>query len=93
MTISFIFIIAFGGIAFENKISPNNGIIFNGVLRSKLLNIPLASCFLINHDFLLPHIAYCDNIIVLPLLVLETLGFILSVFFLDLSNKMAMFCS
>ena len=51
-------------------------------LRLKALNIPLASCFLLNLDFLLPHIAHFDNIIVLPLLVLETLGFILYVFFL-----------
>ena len=52
------------------------------VLRPKLLNIPLASCFLINLDFLLPHIAHFDNIIVLPLLGFETLGFIFSVCFL-----------
>ena len=56
--------------------------LFHGVLRPKLLNIPPDSCFLINLDFLLPHIAYFDNIIVLPLLVFETPGFILSAFFL-----------
>ena len=44
------------------------------VLRPKLLNIPLASSiFLINLDLLRPHIAHFDNIVVLPLLVLETL--------------------
>ena len=59
----------------KKKIFPNNGILFNGVLRPKLLNIPL--------NLLQPHIAYFDNIIVLPLLVFGTLGYILSVFFLD----------
>ena len=53
-------------------------------LRPKLLNIPLASCFLISLDFLLPHIAQFDNAIVLPLLVLESFGFIFSAFFLHL---------
>ena len=65
----------------QNKISPNNGILLNGVLRPKLLNNALASCFLINLDFLLPHILHFDNSIVLLLLVGETLGFMLSVFF------------
>ena len=54
--------------------------VFN--LRPKLLNNPLASCVLLNLDFLLPHIVHFDNIIVLPLLVFEILGFMLSVFFL-----------
>ena len=49
----------------QNKISPNNGILLNGVLRPKLLNNPFAFCFLINLDFLRPHIAYFDNSIVL----------------------------
>ena len=53
----------------------------NGVLTPKLLNNPFASCSLINHDFLLPHIAHFDGSIVLQLLVFETHGFILSVFF------------
>ena len=57
------------------------------VLRPKLLNIPFASCFLINLDILASHIAHFDNIIVLPLLVFITFGFILSVFFHALSNK------
>ena len=61
----------------QNKISPNNGILFNGVLRPKLLNIPLASWFLTNLDFLLPQITHFGNI-VLPLLIFETLGFILT---------------
>ena len=68
----------------------NNGILFNGVLRPKLLKIPLTSCFLINLDSV-PHIAHFDHIIVLPLLVFETLGFILSVFFYALNKKMTLF--
>ena len=65
----------------QNKISPNNRILLNGVLAPKLRSIPLASCFLINFDFLLPHIAHFDNRIVLPLLVFETLGLMFSVSF------------
>ena len=68
----------------QNKISPNNGILFNGVLIPKLLNNPFACCSLINFDFLLPHIASCDKTIVLPLLVFETFGSMLSVFFFTL---------
>ena len=60
----------------------HNGILFNEVLGPKLLNIPLASCFLISLDFLLPNIAHFDNSIVLSLLVFKTLGFISYVFFL-----------
>ena len=45
--------------------------LFNDVLGHKLLNIPLASYFLINLDFLAPHIVHIDNIVVLPLLVSE----------------------
>ena len=74
--------------------SPNNGILFNGVLICKLLNNPFACCSLINFDFLLPHMTYFDNIIVLPLVVLETFGFMLPVFFFffyTLNNKTALF--
>ena len=46
--------------------SPNNGILLNGVLRPKLLNIPFASCSFINLDFILPHTAHFDNSINLP---------------------------
>ena len=55
--------------------------LLNGVLIPNLPNNPLASWFLINLDFLLPYIAYFDNIITLPLLVQETCGFIFFVFF------------
>ena len=64
----------------ENKISPNNGILLNGVLITKLLNNSLASCSLINLDFLPPHIAHSNNSTVLPLLDFETLEFMLSGF-------------
>ena len=71
--------------------SPNNGILFNGALRPKLLTIPLASCFLMNLDFLLPHIAHFDNSIILPLLVFETLKFIFCIFFHTFNNKITLF--
>ena len=64
----------------ENKISPDNGILLDDVLKPKLLNIPLTSCFLINLDFLLPHIAHSDSNIVFPLLAFKTLGCMFSVF-------------
>ena len=47
-----------------------------------LLSNRFASCFLINLDFLLLHITHFDNIIDLPLLVLEIFGSMLSVSFL-----------
>ena len=61
---------------------PNNGILFNGVLRPKLLNIPLASCSFLNLDFLLPHTTNFDDNIVLQFLVFNTFEFTFSVFFL-----------
>ena len=60
--------------------SPNNGIFLKGVLMPRLLNNPFACCYLINFDFLAPHIGHFDNIIVLPLLVFETTGLMFSVF-------------
>ena len=72
--------------------SPSNGISFNGVLIPKLLNNPFACCSLINFDFLLSHIAHVEKIIVLPLVVFPTLGFILSVlFFYTLNNIITLF--
>ena len=50
----------------------------------KLLNNPFTCCSLINFDFLLLHIAHFDKIIVLSLLVFETFGSMLSVFFFTL---------
>ena len=58
--------------------------LLNGVLIPRLLNIPFASYFLINSDFLLPHTAHFDNIISLPLLVPETCGFMFCCIFLTL---------
>ena len=55
------------------KTSPNKGILLKDALIPRLLNNPFASCFLINIDFLLPHMAHFDNIIVLPILVTEIL--------------------
>ena len=75
----------------QKRKSPKNGILHSPVLKPRLVNIPLASCFLINLDFLLPHIAHFDNIIVLPLIVFETLGLMFSVFFFTLNNKIALF--
>ena len=65
----------------QNKVSPNNGILVNGVLRSKLLHIPLAFCFLMNLDFWPPHKAHFDDSIVSLLLVFENLRSMFSVFF------------
>ena len=62
--------------------SPNIGNLLNGVLTPNLLKNPFSSCLLINLDFFLLHIAHFDNIIILPLLVRETCGFIFSERFL-----------
>ena len=71
--------------------SLNNGILLTSVLKPRLLNVTFASCSFINLDFLLPHLAHFDNSVVLPLLVFKTLGFILSVFFYSLNNKVTLF--
>ena len=55
--------------------SSNNEILFNGVLRPKLLNNPFASFSFINLDFLLSHAAHFDNNIVLPFFVFITFEF------------------
>ena len=57
----------------------------NGILRPKLVSIPLASRFLINLDFLVPDKAHFDTTIVLLFLVFDTLGFMPFVFFLHFS--------
>ena len=66
--------------------SSNIGNLLNGVLIPNLLNNPFASCFLINLDFLPPHIAHFDNIIILPLVVLETCGSMFLYVFYILNN-------
>ena len=68
----------------------NIGILLKDVLRPRLLSNPFASCFLINLDFLVPHIAHFDNIIDPPFLVFEASGLMLSVFFYILDNKMTL---
>ena len=65
--------------------SPNSGILLNGVLRPKLLNISFASCSLINLDFLVPHRAHFHDRIVLPFFLLNTFE---STFFFCISNNM-----
>ena len=62
--------------------SPNNGNLFTGVLRTRLLNNPFASCFFINFDFLQTHTAHFDDNLVLPFLVFNTFGSKFSLFFL-----------
>ena len=70
--------------------SPNNGILLNGILRSELLSIPFASCSFINLDFLLLHTAHFHDHIVQASLVFETFGFMFPVFFCA-SNNMTCF--
>ena len=57
----------------------------------KLLNNPFTCCSLMNFDFLLLHIAHFDKIIVLSLLVFETFGSMLSVFFLHFKQYDSIF--
>ena len=71
--------------------SPNNGILPNGVLIINLLNNPFASCSLINLDLLLLHIAHFDNIIVLPLLILESCEFMFFGYFLHFKQYDSLF--
>ena len=62
--------------------SPNNGILFNGVLIFKLLNYPFDSCPFINLEFLLPHTTHFDDNIGLLFFVFNTFESTLSVSFL-----------
>ena len=48
--------------------------LLNGILVSKLLNIPFASCSFKNLDFLLLQTAHFDDNIVLPFLFLILLN-------------------
>ena len=63
---------------------PNIGNLLNSFLTPNLLNNPFASQFLINLDFLLPHIAHFDNIIDLPLVVPDIFGSMFLVVFFTL---------
>ena len=73
--------------------SPSNGILFNGVLRPKVLNISLASCSFINFDFLLLYKAHFDDNVVFPFLVLvfNTFQLPFSVGFFTLNNMSTCF--
>ena len=69
---------------------PNNGILLNGVLTPKLLNIIFASCSFINLDFLLTHTAHFYNNTVLSFLVFNTLEstfFVFILHFKQYANK------
>ena len=50
------------------------------IVLLRLSNNRLASCFLIDVNFLLPHTTHFDNIIVPPFIAFETDGIILFVF-------------
>ena len=63
--------------------SLNTGILLKSVVILRLLNNPFASCFLINLDFLVLHIAHLDNTIVPPFIAFETNGLMLFVFSLN----------
>ena len=71
--------------------SLNNRILFNGVLRPRLLNNHFASCSFINLDILLPHTANFDNNIGLPFFVFITFEFTLSVYFLHFKQYVNMY--
>ena len=71
--------------------SPNNRILLNGVLSPKLLNIPLASCYFINPDFLLLHTAHFDNNIALLFSVFNSFESTFFVFFLHFKQYVNMF--
>ena len=68
------------------------GIIWvKGVFISKLLNNPLASCCLINFDFLLSQSAHFDKSNILPFFVLVTFRILLSAFFDTSNNTITLF--
>ena len=58
---------------------------------SKLLNNPVASCCLINFEFLLLHTEHFDKDNILSFLVLTTFGFLLSVYFYISNNETTLF--
>ena len=68
--------------------SPNNEILLNGFLKSKLLSIFFASSFFINLDPWLLHAAHFDDRIVLLVLVYNTFESTSFVVFCTL-NKMS----
>ena len=72
---------------FWNKRGANKGIWVKGVLIPKLLYNLLASCFLVNFDFLLLHIAHLDKSIFVPFFIFTFSGFLLFVFSYFSNNK------
>ena len=65
-----------------NKRGRTKGLSLEGCFFSKVLNNPLASCCLIIFYFLPSHNVHFDKTIILPFFVVETFGFLLTVFFL-----------
>ena len=65
--------------------SPNNGTLLNGVLRTKLFNKPSALCSFMNINFLIPHTEHFDCIINLLFFVLKIFGSKFLVFFYTLA--------
>ena len=59
------------------------------ILVNLLIN-PLASCSLINFDFLLSHTAHFDKNIIFVFLVFRTFGYLLSVFFYTSNNEITL---
>ena len=54
--------------------SPNNGTLLNGVLRSKVLNKSFAYCSFTNINFLISHTEHFDFIINFIFFVLKIFG-------------------
>ena len=71
--------------------SPNNGILFNGVLIPKQLNNPFDPCFFIRFDILLLHTAPFDDNIVVPFLFYRNFESTFSVSFLTFKEYINMF--
>ena len=71
--------------------SPNNGILFNGVLIPKQLNNPFDPCFFIRFDILLLHTAPFDDNIVEPFLFYRNFESTFSVSFLNFKEYINMF--
>ena len=72
-------------VGLKQKMTKQNNFI-KGVFIPKLLNNPQAFFSIIDFFFLLLHFVPFDKSIILPFLVLTTLGFLLSVIFLHLKQ-------
>ena len=71
--------------------SPDNGILLNGVLRPKMQNNPFVSCSLINPDSLLSHTAGFDDEIHVPFFVFNIFEFTFPVSLCTLNNMSTCF--